>query len=80
MAQHFFITHTTNVGTLGLSVRTSKASQNRHAVSAPDPNGVARSSNRSVIPELAEGSPADKRSHPSPPTDPNGVAQSSNRR
>ena len=43
-----------------------------------DPNGVTRSSNRSVIPELAEGSPADKRSHSSPPTDPNdpnGVAQ-----
>ena len=53
--QHFFITHTTNVGTLGLSVRnkqsesivgtfgssvrTSKASQNRHAVSVPTPMG-----------------------------------------
>ncbi len=31
-----------NVGTFGSSVRMSKASQNRHAVSAPDPIGVAQ--------------------------------------
>jgi hypothetical protein len=41
-----------------------------------DPIGVTQSSNRSVIPELAEGSPADKESLlPLDPNGPNGVAQ-----
>ena len=47
-------------------VRTSKASQNRQAVSAPDPIGVARSSNRKWSSPLA--SHLRTASSPPPPT------------